>query len=344
MAKLALTDLAIQRLKPQERQVTFWDTNFPSFGVRVSKRTKSFVVMYGKERRLETLGRYPDTTLKDARNLARGVLASKPDGACTQQTPFLEAIVPFLERSRKRLKPATHVQYRSYLQTLAFDKAIGDITKLDITKRLQIYDGKPWSQNYAYATLRAFLNWCLEEGIIDVHPLIRGRAPNKTRSRSCVLTDEEMGRVWRSTDDDTYGRILRLLILTGQRRMEVRNIKPEDIADGLITFHTKGDKINIIPVTPLMENNLIVPFKFNNWSTAKARFDNDCGVDFRHHDLRRTLSTKLAQLGVSVVTIDHILGHSLGGVVGVYNRYSYIKEIREALLLYEEHLRRIVVA
>ena len=52
--RLKLTDLAIRKLTPTDKQITYWDTAFPGFGVRVS-RTKNFVVKH--EGKLKTIGR-----------------------------------------------------------------------------------------------------------------------------------------------------------------------------------------------------------------------------------------------------------------------------------------------
>lgn len=346
MATIPLTDLAIQKLKADGTQSLYFDTNLPNFGIRVSpKGTKAFVVKYGERRTLKTLGRYPEMTLKTARAVCKAFLAEDTQDDSLEHTPYLEAIVPYIERTRVRIKKETANTYAMYLMQMGFRKNVGEITKRDVTQALSRWDGKPWAQNYAHSVLRAFFNDCLDQELIAKHPMIRSKAPNKTKARARVLSDEEIGRVWRCTGDNTYGRILRLLILTGQRRVEVRNIKPEDIRDGLIIFHTKGDRTNTIPITPLMKPDLKhIPFTFNNWSTAKDLFDNECGVSFRHHDLRRTLATKLAELGTDVVVVERILGHAFGGVKGIYNRHSYIPQMKEALLLYEKHIRKIIRA
>jgi integrase len=338
VSKITLTDLVIQRLS----EGTHWDDKLPNFGVRKGKNRTTFITRVGKERRDIAIGHYPALSLKEARQRAMVEL-----GAPREHRPLIvsEALKAFTDDARKRLKPDTLSQYLSYLSKLDAATKLTDITKVDVNKALSAYDGKKWAQNYCYAALRAFLNWCLEQEYIDKHPLIHGRPPNKVRSRDRVLSDEELARVWRCTGDATYGRILRLLILTGQRRMEVRNIAQKDIQNGLITFHTKGDKTNILPITPMIEDELKnVPFHFNNWSGAKDAFDIDCGVDFRNHDIRRTLATRMLSLGVTPVVVESILGHTIGGVAGVYQRYDYMKEKRETLLLWEAHLRKIISA
>src|SRR4051794_29332605 len=69
--RLKLTDLTIQNFKYQHPQVTFWDALLPAFGVRVGSRSKTFIVMHGPARKRETIGRYPDIKLAEARDLAR---------------------------------------------------------------------------------------------------------------------------------------------------------------------------------------------------------------------------------------------------------------------------------
>lgn len=102
----------------------------------------------------------------------------------------------------------------------------------------------------------------------------------------------------------------------------------------------------MIPVTPMMEAELArLPFRFNNWADAKARFDTECGVEFRHHDLRRTLATKWAStLQVPFIIIERLLGHSMNKVAMTYNRHTYIPELRDALLRWEQHISTIVTA
>jgi len=63
------------------------------------------------------------------------------------------------------------------------------------------------------------------------------------------------------------------------------------------------------------------------------------------HDLRRSIATKLADLGVLPHVVEEILGHVSGhkrGVAGIYNRSSYEREVRTALALWADHVRTLV--
>ena len=63
------------------------------------------------------------------------------------------------------------------------------------------------------------------------------------------------------------------------------------------------------------------------------------------HDIRRTVATKMADLGVQPHVIEEVLGHSRSGhksgVAGIYNRASYAREIKAALALWTDHVHAL---
>jgi len=87
---------------------------------------------------------------------------------------------------------------------------------------------------------------------------------------------------------------------------------------------------------------------FAGWSTGFLELERLSGVrKFVLHDIRRTFATELASLGVAIHVIEKLLNHSggqLSGVAAIYNRFSYAKEMREAVLLWEKHLAGILAA
>lgn len=343
----ALTDLLIQRLKhPETGQKTVWDLSLAGFGIRLSQKAKSFVVMHGTDRKLTTLGRYPEMSLKDARSLAKGIQVSKSAGSTPPSSKtFLEAIGGFTEAKARTTKPKTLQRYKRYLTAFDFKKKVSEITKKDINEALKVYDDKPPAQNYAFAVMRIFLNWCLSEGIVDKHPMIRVKIPNRLKSRERVLTDEELKAIWNASKNPPFGNIVRILILTGARREEIRTAK---VGEESMTFEdTKNHLDHTLPITPLVRQHL-VPFTSFSWAQAKVALDERSEVrNWRLHDLRRTFSTNCARLGVPQHVVEKILNHksgSLSGVAGIYNRYSYQKEIKEALLTHEDFIRKLVTA
>ena len=66
-----LTDVVVRGLRPVPgKQTKVWDTSTAGFGVLVSERSKSWIVMYGRKRALKVIGRYPTVSLADARSAA----------------------------------------------------------------------------------------------------------------------------------------------------------------------------------------------------------------------------------------------------------------------------------
>ncbi len=339
MPKLNLTDLAIQRLKPEEKGTRYFDDQLPGFGILVGAKAKTFIVMHGRERKVTTIGRYPDMSLKDARQEARRILAD-PTAPKARKT-YAEAVEAYLKARKPNVKAVTYQHYAYYLQTLAFKVNMADLTKADIKKGLELWEGKKRAQNACHAALRTFLNWCVEEEIIDRHPVFRSRSPNTTPSRDRVLTDAELVAIWNATDFKPYGYLIRLLMLTAARKMEVRTLT---IDGDYITFKATKNKLDhSLPITPLIRAHLMPePYKFDNWEREKRRLDARCGVTgWTVHDLRRSWATNAIRLGVTSDTVEAVLNHKKQGVQAVYQRWKYIEEMREALLTVEAHLVKI---
>lgn len=343
MTKARLTDLSVQRLKWDGKQTITWDSTLPGFGCRVGKLKKTFVCMVGKERKLITVGHYPDDKLKDARNVAKGVMLQVHKPSTDTETLKEE----YLEGAKLRIADSTYRGYKVNLEN--FDFEVASLTLKEARTYLDQYSHAPQNQNNAFRALRAFLNWCVREGHIEHHPLVRIPEPNRMPSRDRVLSDDELKAIWKHTDFKPFGHIVRCLMLTGQRASQISKMQPEWITDGVVTFPLeimKGKELHTIPITPLLFEYLKPPFVFNSWSKAKARLDENCGVTgWRIHDLRRTFATNCAKLGVPIHIVEKILNHKTGtvsGIVKVYNRYSYLDEMREAMEAHENHLIKIV--
>jgi integrase len=100
---------------------------------------------------------------------------------------------------------------------------------------------------------------------------------------------------------------------------------------------------------------------FSCWSRAKEKLDNRItvacakargetdaalpSIAWRLHDIRRTVATRLADLGISPHVIEAVLNHVSGtraGVAGIYNRSLYASEKRTALALWGAHVSALV--
>lgn len=373
MPRTALTDLAIRRIpQPESGTVTYWDTTVKGLGVRVSKTARTFIVLIDSGRR-QKIGRYPTLTLADARTEAKRTLAEKTLGRVRPvHTAFDDAKTTFLNECEKTNRPRTVAEYRRLL-TRHFPfgrRSVGDITARDITKRLARLNETPAERHHAFTAGRRFFNWCIARHLIETSPMtaLSYAAPNAPRDR--VLTKEELQRVLKTAlqGETTFHRIVALLALTGQRRSEIAHLEWAWIGADRITLPaalTKNKREHMFPIgkvandviarTPrLKDNPYVFPAQrdakkdkpttvFNGWGKPKARFDKGCGVTgWTLHDLRRTLATNWAALGISqTVTekyINHISGGSQSPIAQVYNRHAYRDEQRDAVERWEAYL------
>ena len=139
---MRLTDITIRNLKhPDKGQKVYFDSSTPGFGVRTSKRYKSFVVYFGsrENRRFKTLGRYPDLSLQDARKEAKRYLVSQVSSVSAQSQKYADVVSEYLADCKSRNRPKTVTEYIYYLNSFASKKRIGDITRADVKAHLVIY-------------------------------------------------------------------------------------------------------------------------------------------------------------------------------------------------------------
>lgn len=327
---MRLTELQIQKLPvPEKGQKTYWEGGF---GVRVSQGgSKTFVVMYGKERRLRSLGRYPAKSLKTARTEAQLLLATKVPSRAT--FTLSEARMAFLEDCESRLRPGTVQNYRILLNRLTAEK-LEEVKKADIgTDAHGIMAGK------------VFFNWCIKNDLTERNPFMGMRVSYNSRSR--VLTHEEIKAVWQY-DDAPFSDHLKLLILTGQRRNQFSQYEVRGDTLWFPAGIMKGKREHTIPLLPEAKAIVERLQPFNGWSKSKKRMDKHVKLPaWVIHDLRRTFSTMHAQIGTPIHVIEKILDHRSGtisGVAAIYNRHSYLEEARLWMGRFEKHLMGVVLS
>lgn len=349
--KIRFTDRTINSLPVG----SYIDTLLPAFCIRVGKRRKTFYTV--RRGHVTTIGHYPSMSLHDARNRARLVLAD-PD-SIQQTTTLLEAIEAYLRTRDYRpgpLKEAERLLKKHLAKFLSKD--IRSITTRDLSNLMDELRTTPSEANHLYGVSRTFFRWASQRGYCT-NPLTFPK-PYKEKSRARVLTDDEIVKVWKATDAQTvFNAIIRLCLLTGQRRGELSKVKREWIRDDCLVIPAdvaKNGKEHSIPLLPCSKNlvtQLVTTSTnslrdFNTWSKPKAALDKASGVsEWVIHDLRRTAASKMAQLGIAPHVIEKLLNHSapasLGGAIGnIYNRYDFQKEMKEALLLWENHLTSLV--
>ena len=174
-------------------------------------------------------------------------------------------------------------------------------------------DGKPAMAARTAAYARACYQWAIRRGSIEANPFA-ALPINPTVKRERVLTDAELRAIWQATaKPGSFNSIVRMLMLTAQRRDEVADMAWSELSDDRSTWtipasRAKNGQDSIVPLAPQVQaileaaprykgSPLVFPGErgaFSGWSKSKERLDRDSGVkDWRLHDLRRTAATGL---------------------------------------------------
>ena len=139
--------------------------------------------------------------------------------------------------------------------------------------------------------------------------------------------------------------MLDLLLLTGQRVGQFAPVFTGTLSNDHMTWAAaamKGNREHSFPLTAEINIRIGQLTALNNFSTAHTRFLKQSGIaHFTRHDLRRTMASGWQRLGVPVSVTEVALAHrsgSLAGVTGIYQRYDYFDEVKEALEKWQRHL------
>lgn len=368
MPRIQFTDLTIRALR-SDAQVDYWDTKTPAFGIRVGKRAKTFVGKVANRR--ITIGAYPELTLAEARKRFLALKAQRPEPS-QDTTAFGEALDLFLETTASRHKPSTHKEMarvlRKHFEPHLKRRRLAEITHTYLARIVDGLLSTPSEANHAFVYARMFFRWCVRRRYLTQSPLAGMDMPARSTSRERVLNESELASIWSAAGRVGYpfGCIVRMLILTGQRRGEIAALRWSWIneKDHTITFPssiTKNKRTHTIPyngmvsellrtIPRLNTTNLLFPaagkdVPYSGWSKGKERLERLPAIrPWTLHDLRRTWASMCAQWAPPHVlerALNHVSG-TISGVAAIYNRFSYDKELRACCDQFDAYLKALL--
>ena len=417
MPKMRLTTMGVERLIPPPKgQVDYFDSLLPGFGLRASsKGAKTYFVMVrvGGNLARVTIGRSNRTALDDARMKAReameladagkdprvvwraGIAASEEaemaKAAADSKLLFPAVAADFLQNypRRRKLAEGTLAAYRRALQGNAVSgwgsKLVTDITRADVRQIInaKIEAGQTTGADRWLDYASVFFKWCAEQELIENAPTDRIRKQFAVVVGERVLSEAEIKEVWAAVDKVgwPFSVLVRLLILTGQRRNEVAGMRWTELRDldtaaavwELPGSRTKNKKTNLIPLEGIaldivrglpkigkgvccVTTSGATPF--SGFSKAKLRLDrviNEARVEaglppmpeWTLHDLRRSFVTHAHEvLGapphVVEAAVNHASGAAKAGVAGVYNKAAYLEGKRALMAGWANHVKALV--
>ena len=282
----------------------------------------------------------------------------------------------YLEFQRAELRRNSLRELRRHLEVNAKPLHALPLTQIDrdvIARRLDAVAKASGSvtSNRTRATLSAMYAWGMREGRAAENPVLHTNKRNE-KSRDRVLSDAELCTIWRALGNDDYGDIIRLLILTAQRANEIAGLSwPEiDFERGVISLpgsRVKNGRAHEIPLARTTrailqarlrteDRTLLFGLRegrpYNGWHVSKIRLDRKIaeatGAPLEAwvvHDIRRSVATRMADIGIAPHIIEsllnHVSGHK-GGIAGIYNRALYSAEKAQALSRWDEHISALV--
>ena len=319
-------------------------------------------------------------TARDLAREALERIARGEDPAATKAKvggkSFRTAVAAYIERYAKvHQKTWREAERMLRVEAVSFwgDRPLAEITRDDINQRLYaILDrGSPSTSNHCFAALRRFFNWCVDEGCLEHSPCerVRRKAPQTPRDRT--LTDDEIRICWSAWERQGWpgGEFQKLLLVLGQRRTEVAAARWDefDLSERLWVIprdRMKSGRAHAVPLSetameiigrlprtgaflfPGRRSGVEVPI--GNFGGIKHKADElirEGGHELARwtlHDLRRSCRSNLSRLRVPSEVAEAVLAHVSPGVVGTYDRHSYLDEKREALEQWAGLLRDIL--
>ena len=256
---------------------------------------------------------------------------------------------------------------------------VAEVRRADVADVLDaIKRRSPAVARATYAALRGLFSWCVERDLVAVSPCIGVTAPPRPEARDRVLSDDELRTIWAASDGlgVVFGPVVKLLMLTGQRRAEVAGMRWDelDLDAGkwrIPKERTKNGRaheidlgpeaLRIIQAMPHTSDH-VFPARSQGaargFSATKRKLDalgegvlaeeapeTEGLAAWRLHDLRRTAATGMAAMGFPPHVVERVLNHVSGvqsGLVGVYQRHEYRAERQAALLAWGAHVAAVI--
>jgi integrase len=368
------------------------------FGVRVTAAgARAFVLNYrlrGREYRF-TIGAWPDWSalkaVREARDLRQRIdrgenpLDDRAPVAATSSVAAVldEFVARHVRNPRQPLRKRTVSAYESAFKRLVKPRigklSIYEVRRSHIIRMLDEIEDENGlvMADRTLAYLRKAFNWYATRDDQFNVPVVRGMARTrpKERARTRVLSDDEIRAIWPElAEAGTFGTLVKLLLLTAQRRDEVAQMSPKELgADKVWAIPAERSKTKCANFVPLSRAALAIieaqpavggyvfpshagtPFSAFSWNKAAldravllAMQQQANGMEvapipnWTLHDLRRTTKTLMARAGVRPDISERVLGHSIAGVEGTYDRHHYADEKRDALEKLAEMIERIL--
>jgi len=377
--KTTITDLVCKNAKAADKRYEIADATRQGFRLSVQPSgAKSLILRYTHAGEYRNMTLAPYTPGGNALKIALAAYAKAQDALAAGTDPKAalrpkadpDAALTTHIANFKRLKVATlRASTQDYvkrsldrLDTKFSGRELRAVKKSELVKWLdEIADAHGVSAAISHwKVIRCFFRWVESREDDFANPAAALAAPGKDREGDRTLSDAELRAVWNAAlkVGGATGRFVRLMILTGCRRHEITHLARSEIVGNEIVIPKTRYKTHRelrLPITAAMRRVLDEcpkegPFAINgahalgDHSGMKEKIDEHAKIEaWRFHDLRHSVETGMARIGISPFIADAIThpGGSMRGSMRRYQHHDFTAEKRAALERWSEHIEAI---
>jgi integrase len=342
-----------------------------------------------------SLGRFPETSLKDARERVMDELRAIDKGddpqadkrkrrrqtaPMTLESAVHEYIEKKASKDHKKWKEEQRL-FENHLIPILGKMPLASIQKADLVNIVEdLAASKAGAAREVLKHSKQLFAWCEHRGLLSSNPIstVTPKAIGgiKYTPGRRVLNDAELRIVWLAAGrlNDPFGSWVRMLILTGQRRSEVAQMRWRDlelgemiwtipVEDGMTNKTAKEHSVPLSSTaTEIIETSIKVSRIYvfatvpeshiQGYSKAKQQLNGHITdilteegastmTSWTFHDVRRSVATGLGDLGVAPSTIEAVQNRAKG-VADTYNKSQYLPEKRAALDAWARHINGLI--
>jgi integrase len=363
-----LTDRMVAALPKKRKRYTKTDPELRGHYVRVMPQGANVYCVvardpYGRQV-WHTIGSADTFKIEEAREQGREAIKRIAAGKPPKEPPpvrpdsFKAVAENWIKRhvDKKGLRSKLEIErvLTKYVYPHWADRAFTEIRRSDVAALLDVVEDENGSRqaDACLTIIRSIGNWYATRHDTYTPPVAKGMRRYVAGARERILSDDELRKIWRQAEaNGNFGALVRILLLTAQRRGAVLRMRWQDISDDGVWEIPSEDRekgnagalrlpeqaLAIINAQPRIAGHAFVfagksDGPLNGMSRPKARFDKRCGISgWTLHDCRRTARSLMSRAGVRPDIAERVMGHTLQGVEGVYDRHAYFDEKADAL-------------
>jgi len=343
---MALKATVVKNAKPRDKKYIIRDDNLAMYVYPTGKKVWYCVCKVDGKPKQENLGNYPAISLREAIAKKDDFILARDRGELDKPKTTLAGLAAdYISKHKKDYTDSGKEYTRIFdvdVNPIIGHRFVDEVTKSDvysvvskITER-----GSPRQANITLEKISVVLKWGCSIGLLETN-VCQYMSKNKAADpRQVTLNDDQITHLLSQDSSTTWG-IFQFMLYTGCRGGEAKEYPKTIVGDWWLYKQNKGKKTIKNTFLTQEARQIMERMPHLSKSTGIANFARRGNFGYTPHDIRRTVSSRLAE-HFPYEHVDKLLGHSLPRIKATYNVYSYKKEIQEMLVWWAGYLQSII--